>query len=319
MKKYFWIITAIISMVTISVITYGYRRWERTTEQQILQRSQVVQTRSGAIEYAKLGNGPAVLVLHGLKGGYDQGIVTARLLRGSGFEFFSVSRPGYLRTPLDTGQTPEKQADALAALLDALGIQSAAVVAQSIGGPYALQFALRHPERCWGVVLISAVTMPAEEQHPTTLDQFLSLLVDSDFGNWLMLSMVEKWPERMIPLLITNPEHLEMVLRDPVKEDSILQAAQSLALSSHRKTGSQNDIDQITHMAEIPVEEITTPILVIAGTGDDLTKDAENLGARNPSVQSILVKGGDHSTFTVFSDQLVPQVIQFLNKNVPPP
>jgi pimeloyl-ACP methyl ester carboxylesterase len=40
------------------------------------------------------------------------------------------------------------QADAVAALLDVLGIRTAAVMAVSGGGPCALQFALRHPQRC---------------------------------------------------------------------------------------------------------------------------------------------------------------------------
>jgi len=317
MKKTIWLFIIILFIALPLGITIRYRQWVRATQTRLRNASQVIMTASGPIEYASMGEGPAVLVLHGLKGGYDQGVVTAALLNEPNFEFIAVSRPGYLRTPLETGRTTQVQADALADLLAALNIQSAAVIAQSIGGPYALQFALSHPERCWGVVLISAVSMPAEEQQPSITEKVLSLLVDSDFGNWLMLMMVKIWPEEMIPLLITNPEHLEMVLNDPVKVDSILQAAQSLALSSQRKTGSQNDVHQITQMEEIPVEKITTPIMVIVGTGDDQTEDAEYISARNLGVQSILVEGGDHSTFTVFSDELIPQVVQFLKLNAP--
>jgi pimeloyl-ACP methyl ester carboxylesterase len=121
----------------------------------------------------------------------------------------------------------------------------------------------------------------------------------------------------MIPLLIPNPEHLERVLNDPVKCDNLLEAAKSLALASHRQAGSQNDIFQITHMSEIPVADINVPILVIAGTGDDLTEDAEYISQNNSNTHLILVEGGDHSTFTVFSDELVPHMIEFMRTPAP--
>jgi pimeloyl-ACP methyl ester carboxylesterase len=69
------------------------------------------------------GEGPAVLALHGAMGGYDQGLILARTIGPPGYRFVSVSRPGYLGTPLCAGRTPEEQADLLAHLLDALGIR----------------------------------------------------------------------------------------------------------------------------------------------------------------------------------------------------
>jgi pimeloyl-ACP methyl ester carboxylesterase len=317
MKVRIWILALIFLLVIATGVTIKYRQWVRATEIRLGSGSQVAQTYSGAVEYASMGDGPAVMVLHGLKGGYDQGLVTANLLNAPNYRFITVSRPGYLRTPLDTGRTPAEQADALAALLDSLGIRKAAVLAQSIGGPYALQFALRHPDRCWGVVLISAITMPKVEQPPSFMERLLSLLVDSDFGNWLMIAMADRWPDQMIPLLITNPEHLDMVMNDSAKLGSIIEGAQSLALASQRRAGSDNDVYQITHMEELPLDEITAPTLVIAGTGGDLTEDAVYIAERNPEVQLVLVEDGDHSTFTVFSDELVPRVLEFLDSNAP--
>src|SRR5690242_15635967 len=117
----------------------------------------VVSTAIGDVEYADSGTGPNVLLLHGAMGGFDQSLLLGRSAVGStGYRFVGVSRPGYLRTPLRNLEAPEQQADVCAALLDVLAIPQTAVVAISGGGQCALQFALRHPERCSALVMISA-------------------------------------------------------------------------------------------------------------------------------------------------------------------
>src|SRR5215472_7409005 len=109
----------------------------------------------GGLEYLRSGEGPAVLLLHGAMGGYDQSVRLGRAAIGeTGFDGIAVSRPGYLGTPLSAGRKPEEQADLCARLLDRLGIEKAAVVAVSGGGQCALQFALRHPRLCRAVVMI---------------------------------------------------------------------------------------------------------------------------------------------------------------------
>ncbi len=47
--------------------------------------SQVIETKCGPIEYATMGEGPPVLVVHGAGGGYDQGLWIARDSVGEGF------------------------------------------------------------------------------------------------------------------------------------------------------------------------------------------------------------------------------------------
>lgn len=57
---------------------------------------------------------------------YDQGLVLAKLI--DGFQGISVSRAGYLRTPVETGRSPAELADAYAASLDSLHIEKAAIL-----------------------------------------------------------------------------------------------------------------------------------------------------------------------------------------------
>jgi pimeloyl-ACP methyl ester carboxylesterase len=110
----------------------------------------------GTIEYAEHGTGIPLLVSHGIAGGFDAAIETAKVWAGEGFQVIGPSRFGYFRSELPKGANPALQADAFTALLDALGIERAAVLGFSAGGPPAIQFALRHPERTLSLVLASA-------------------------------------------------------------------------------------------------------------------------------------------------------------------
>ncbi|MFD0902176.1 alpha/beta fold hydrolase [Actinomadura sediminis] len=113
---------------------------------------------AGRVEYRLDERGPAtVLMLHG--GHMRAGIALGeRVFADAGHTVLAVSRPGYGRTPLSTGTTPDRFADVLAGLCARLGIGSlAAVVGQSAGGPTALALAARHPELVERLVLESAV------------------------------------------------------------------------------------------------------------------------------------------------------------------
>ena len=76
----------------------------------------------------------------------------------AGFTVISPTRPGFGRTPLASGPTPEEAADLLAALLDELSIDQVLMFGISGGGPTSLQFALRHPNRCKALMTEVAVT-----------------------------------------------------------------------------------------------------------------------------------------------------------------
>lgn len=96
-----------------------------------------------------------------------QGLEIAEPLARAGLRVIAVSRFGYLRTPLPADASAAAQADAHACVLDALGIRRAAVLGVSAGGPSALQFALRHPERTAALVLlVPAVYAPRPNDAP---------------------------------------------------------------------------------------------------------------------------------------------------------
>jgi pimeloyl-ACP methyl ester carboxylesterase len=109
----------------------------------------------GTIEYAERGEGDPVLVLHGIFGGFDAAFLTVDPWIGDGFHVVAPSRFGCLGSSLPPNATVEAQTDAYAVLLDALGIEQAAVVGFSAGTVSAMQFGLRHPGRITALVLMS--------------------------------------------------------------------------------------------------------------------------------------------------------------------
>ncbi len=62
---------AIVVVVVLGVIAV---QWDRSTSVRRLRYgARVVETAKGPVEYHMVGSGPAVLVLHGGMGGWDQG------------------------------------------------------------------------------------------------------------------------------------------------------------------------------------------------------------------------------------------------------
>ena len=70
-----------------------------------------------------------------------------------------MSRPGFARTPLTSGNAnATDQADLCAALMSELGIEQYSVQGGSGGGPVALQMAIRHPNNVKVLLLNCAIT-----------------------------------------------------------------------------------------------------------------------------------------------------------------
>ncbi|SHK20109.1 Pimeloyl-ACP methyl ester carboxylesterase [Pseudonocardia thermophila] len=108
------------------------------------------------------GDGPAVLLVHGLGGTSNFYQVQADALAAD-HKVVRVDLAGAGRSPVPAGEISiASHADDLAALLDALQIPSAAVVGHSMGTLVVRTLAARHPGRVTAMALLGAVAEPAE-------------------------------------------------------------------------------------------------------------------------------------------------------------
>ena len=106
------------------------------------------------LHHAVRGDGPAVLLVHAGIADSRMWAPVAEQLVAAGYRVVTCDLRGFGRTPLEPGIV--SNAGDLAALLDALGIERAAVVGASFGGRVALELALRAPERVEALALLDA-------------------------------------------------------------------------------------------------------------------------------------------------------------------
>lgn len=135
---------------------FSYRADLRVARQRLAAHQvSIASTRYGSVEYADRGTGPPVLAIHGVMGGFDAGLRNVCCHIPEEFRTVVPSRFGYLGSTMPPNASPAMQADAYAALLDALAIDRAAIIAASAGATSAVQFAIRHRHRVKALILVS--------------------------------------------------------------------------------------------------------------------------------------------------------------------
>ncbi|MFI6071636.1 alpha/beta fold hydrolase [Actinoplanes sp. NPDC051343] len=98
------------------------------------------------------GSGPAVLLLHSMVCDRRMWSPQVAALSAAGFRVIRCDLGGFGESPLPAG--PYDDAGDVVALLDSLGVPSAAVVASSGSGPVAAEVAARWPSRVPALVLV---------------------------------------------------------------------------------------------------------------------------------------------------------------------
>lgn len=249
----------------------AYRRDIGAARARVAAGSSIADTPHGPIEYALAGNGPPVLMVHGAGGGYDQGLDIGEPLISRGFRLIAVSRFGYLRTPLPKDASPEAQADAHARLLDTLGISRATVVGVSAGAPSAMQFALRYPDRCAALVLLSpALYVPRASESPSlkspgwTVDLFDTAL-RSDFIFWLAMRSGRALMIRS--LLGTLPEIVDKATA--AERAKVATTLEHILPVAPRRLGLLNDAEVVSSLESYEPRDVKVPVLAIS-MADDL-------------------------------------------------
>jgi pimeloyl-ACP methyl ester carboxylesterase len=279
----------------------------------------------GKIHYKLTGEGPVLFFMHGGPGGIDQGFPLDYLVQ-EGYSLLVVSRPGYLRTPF-VPLSYEEQVDQYVELLDKLAIDKVVAMGYSAGGPLALNFANKYPERTHALVMEAGVSTvygnPSEEVMDSIWAKlFLSNRIQ-DFLSWITViaikiafKMTFKSIIRMETLLDKEgiKKFTDLVSHDKERRMWLTKFFDTTFPMSLRKLGLNHDIELLTSIEKIPVDNINVKSLLVYSKEDNDVKwlNAEYLETNLKDFELLVTHGGHFMWIGEDMDKIKSKRIEFL-------
>ncbi len=284
-----------LAAVGIAIGARDYTDAVRMAEARLAGRSALVATSQGRMEYAVAGAGTPILMIHGTGGGFDQGLSFTEGLLPYGFQVIAPSRFGYLRSDFPADPSSANQADAYVDLLDRLGIARIVVAGGSAGALSAAQFALRHPDRCAGLIMIvpAANVRGADPVTMTGTQEFaVRRLTTSNLLFWAASRLAR---DRMIETLLATDPAL-------VRNASASERARAHRILDEiipiepRSRGMLNDALLAGNPARIDFSRIRAPTLVISAEDDRFgtAATARDIAAAAPGAKLLIFPDGGH-------------------------
>src|ERR1022692_5040881 len=264
MVRIFFVLLTVSSLAAVVYAAFAHDL--AAARARLVGRSKTVETSFGTLEYAEMGEGPPILVVHGAEGGFDQGIDMTGAIVGRGYRLIAPSRFGYLRSTLPANPTTAMQADAYVQLLDRLGINKVVVVGISAGAWSSMQFAIRHPERCRALVLlVPADYLPAGASiHGGAV---VRAIFNSDFVAWAGLKLMPIMPGEMTRMML-GTDTAVVRAGEPSEKARVQQILDHLLPVSPRFGGMQFDIKTAATHEPYPIEKIACPVMTISAEDD---------------------------------------------------
>jgi pimeloyl-ACP methyl ester carboxylesterase len=239
-----------------------------------------------------VGNGPAILMIHGLAGQmahYSYGILDQ--LAGD-HRVVMVDRPGsgYSTRGVEAGAGLAEQAAALAGLIAALQLERPLVVGHSLGGAVALALALDYPERVGGLALVAPLTH-APEAAPAA---FKGLTIESAPMRTLLA-----WTFATPASIFSSARVLGQVFApEPVPADFATRGGGLLSLRPSQFLSASSDLQAVPGSLpaiEARYPELRLPVSILYGKGDrilDWKANGQALVEKIPGATLQLINGG---------------------------
>lgn len=267
-------------------------RSARRVEAALPPQGRFIDVPGARLHVVEKGQGPAVLLIHGLSGQlchYTYGVVD---LLARDHRVVAVDRPGSgysVRSP-GAAATLSEQADVMAALIDATQLGKPLVVGHSLGGAVALRLAQRHPQQVAGLALLAPLT----HEPKSVPSVFNGLLIARPWVRTLVA-----WTLALPVLLLKRDTLLGLVFGpEAVPGDFATRGGGLLGARPSHFVGASTDLHELQQ--DLPALEegyaaMRLPVHVLYGRNDGVlnpTAQGQHLTTVLPGAQLTLVDGG---------------------------
>ena len=243
------------------------------TYERILERSQAnhrsIKVGSGGLVHViETGDGPPVIVLHGSN--TSSMLLLPLIERLDGVWGIGVDRPGFgLSDPADMPRERfrESAIEWLDGVLDALGLDSTALAGNSMGGMWALWYALARPERVRRLVLLGAPPLLPG----TSIPALLRVMVTPKVGEWLQRLM--KPSPKLVVRMMGSMGEKETIVNYPAQIEALVAEGRDplaalVNLRELRAVLSPLGFRRALRVKPEELRKVSTPTLLVWGDHD---------------------------------------------------
>lgn len=285
---------ALTGMALLAAAGLAWFSWntKRGAEVAIPPRGAFLDLPGGRLHYTDEGAGPAIVMIHGLGGQMGNFTLALSPLLTDSHRVIVLDRPGmgYSDRAADAPANPRAQAQVVAQVIDALGLERPLIVGHSLGGAIALCLAMEQPDKMRGLALLAPLTLPPRGP----IKAFDGLDIKNPALRFLL-----SWT-LAIPLSIrTAPKVLDQVFGpDPIPDDYGVKGGALLGLrpASYRNTSRDylSSGRDLRWMAA-QYDSLQVPVRILYGAEDRILEadlHGRGLVAKHPQIGLEVIAGG---------------------------
>lgn len=234
-----------------------------------------LQLEGARVRYLDVGEGPAVVLLHGFASSIENWVtVIPELKKHHRVIALDLKGFGWTDRP-ESDYSPQAQAKLVNALLEERGVTEATIVAHSWGSSVALAFALEYPKKVTRLALYDAWVYDAQ------LPSFFHLSRARGVGEVLFGLFYDQRPDERIGNAFFDPDLVPEVLVEDVERALERPGTRAAALEAVRGMRYE-EVEGRYHEIRVPTlllwgrEDIVTPLTY----GERLVRDLPNAKLR---------------------------------------
>lgn len=287
------IIALLIIICIVVALIWFTAKMDSNIEASFTPSGKLTPVDGGIIHWQKQGNGPALVLIHGLLGNSNNFSELAKTL-ASRYTVYTVDRPGsgFSSRYKSTSASFEQQSKMILEWMQKEGIGSASIAGHSMGGGIALRMAIDAPDKIKSVSLLCPLTTPLK----------------GGAGPLSVLYIPNEWVRSSVAKTIASPLRAKLGRKqvaqifhpEPVPPSFSTEGGGLLAL--HSRSFYEGSRDTVSaqgslHRQQTRYEEIQCPVGVLYGEKDTILRPDEHITAVTKAIESAvhkIISGAGH-------------------------